>query len=39
LLVKSVKEESDQTSAAGLWRAARDAERLVTTYVRAKTIL
>ena len=36
LLVKSVKVESNQASAARLWRAARGAERLGTTYVRAK---
>ena len=37
LLVKSVKVESDQASAARLsWRAARGAGRLGTTYVHAK---
>ena len=36
LLVKSVKVESDQASAARLWRAARGAGRLDITPVRAK---
>jgi hypothetical protein len=36
LLVKSVKVESDQALAARLWRAARGAGRLGTTYVYAK---
>jgi hypothetical protein len=39
LLMKSVKEESDQALAARLWRAARGAGRLATTHVRAKRIL
>jgi hypothetical protein len=39
LLVRSVKEESDQASAARLWRAVRGAERLGTTHVRAKNRL
>jgi hypothetical protein len=39
LLMKSVKEESDQALAARLWRAARGAERLATTHVRVKRIL
>jgi len=39
LLVKSVKEESNQALAARLLRAARGAERLATTYVRVKRIL
>ena len=39
LLVKSVKEESDQVTAARLWRAAQGAERLDTTHVRAKKIV
>jgi hypothetical protein len=37
--VNSVKVESDQASAARLWRAARGAGRLGTTHVRAKKIL
>ena len=36
LLVRSVREESDQASAARLWRAARGAERLGTTHVHVK---
>jgi hypothetical protein len=37
--VNGVKVESDRASAARLWRAARGAERLGTTHVRAKKIL
>jgi hypothetical protein len=37
--VKSVKEERDQALAARLWRAARGAGRLATTYVHATKIL
>jgi hypothetical protein len=36
LLVRSVREESDQALAARLWRAARSAGRLGTTHVHAK---
>ena len=39
LLVRSVKEESDQASAARLWRAVRGAERLGTIYVHTRKIL
>ena len=39
LLVRSIREESDQASAARLWRAARGAERLGTTHVHARKIL
>jgi hypothetical protein len=39
LSVKSVKVESNWASAARLWRAARGAERLDTTHVRAKKTL
>ena len=39
LLVRSVKEESDQASAARLWRAVRGAGRLGITYIYAKKIL
>ena len=37
--VNSVKMESDQASAARLWRAARGAERLGTTHELVKRIL
>jgi hypothetical protein len=37
-LVKSVQEVRDQDSAARLWRAARGAGRLATTYVHARRI-
>jgi hypothetical protein len=36
LLVRSAREESDQALVARLWRAARGAGRLGTTYVHAK---
>ena len=39
LRVRSVKEESNQASAARLWRAARGAGRLATTLVHARKIL
>ena len=39
MLVKSVKEESDQVSAARLWCTAQGAERLGTTHVRVKQIV
>jgi len=39
LLVRSDREESDQASAARLWRAARGAERLGTIHVHATKIL
>jgi hypothetical protein len=39
LLVKSVKEESNQVLAARLLRAVRGAERLGITLVRARKIL
>ena len=39
LLVRSVREESDQALAARLWRAARGAGRLGTTHVHARKIL
>jgi hypothetical protein len=39
LRANSVKVESDQASAARLWRAARSAEKLGTIHVRAKRIL
>jgi hypothetical protein len=38
LLVRSVREESNQVSAVRLWRAVRSAERLGITYVRVKRI-
>ena len=39
LLMKSVREESDQVLAARLWRAVVGAERLAITRVRARKIL
>ena len=39
LLMKSVREESDQVLAARLWRAAVGVEKLATTRVRARKIL
>ena len=36
LLIRSVREESNQALAARLWRAARGAGRLDTTYAHAK---
>jgi hypothetical protein len=39
LLMNSVKMESDQVSASRLWRAARGAGRLGTTYLRVKRLL
>ena len=39
MLMKSVKEESDQVSAARLWRAAAGAERLAIIRVHARKIL
>ena len=36
LLVRSVREESDQALAARLWHAARGAGRLCTTHTHAK---
>jgi hypothetical protein len=36
LLVRSVREESDQALAVRLWRAVRSAERLGTTHVHEK---
>jgi hypothetical protein len=36
LLVRSVREESDQALAARLWRAVRSAGRLGITYVYTK---
>ena len=39
LLVRSVREESNQASVARLWRAAASAERLDITHVRARKTL
>ena len=39
MLMKSVREESDQVLAARLWRAAVGVEKLATTRVRARKIL
>lgn len=39
LSVNSVKVESDQASAARLWRAARGAERLGITHIYVEKIL
>ena len=39
MLVKSVKEESDQASAARLWRAAAGAKSLGITHVHVERIL
>jgi hypothetical protein len=38
LLVRSVREESNQVLAVRLWRAVRSAERLGITYVHVKRI-
>ena len=38
LLVRSVREESDQVLAARLWRAVVGVERLAITYVHARMI-
>jgi hypothetical protein len=38
LLVRSVREESNQALAARLWRAAASVERLDTTHVRVRKI-
>ena len=39
LLMKSVREESDQVSAARLWRAVVDVERLAIIHVHVRKIL